>query len=87
MQNLPLCILIIVLIFVGFGLAFRENFSSSGLTISNDYCNNLADVYYRPTDTNETNRLRYREQICGQQRRHTIDRETGNYFTEGGILI
>lgn len=87
MQNLPLCILIVALIFIGFVLATKEHFSSSGLTLSNDYCNNLADVYYNPTDVNEERRRLYRERICGSQRRNTIDMTTGNYFTQDGVLI
>ena len=87
MQNLPICILIVVLVLVGFVLMTRENFSTSGLAISNDYCNKLVDVYYDPTDADAKRRADYRERICGMQRRNTIDMETGNYYTQNGILV
>lgn len=87
MQNLPLCILIIVLVFIGCMLAVRENFSSSGLNISDDYCNRIADVYYDPKNVNAEQREMYKQMICGKQRRNTITRETGNYFTQNGVLV
>jgi hypothetical protein len=87
MQNLPLCILIVVLVVIGFMLVVRENFSNSGLNISDDYCNKMADVYYDPRNVNSEQRQKYKQMICGKQRRNTIAMKTGNYFTQNGVLV
>lgn len=87
MQNLPICILVIVLIFVAFMLAVRENFSTSGLSISNAYCDRIANTYFDPTMTGEEQRAKYTNMICGKDRRNTIAMKTGNYYTQQGVLI
>lgn len=74
-------IVIVILACLFFILFTRESFSSSGLTISDEYCNKLVDVYVDPvTDT-------IRNKICGHQRRTTVDPMHGNYFTMNGMLI
>lgn len=87
MKNLPICILIVLLIALGLMLTVRENFSTSGMTISDDYCTKLADIYFDPQNTNAAYRNYYGEQICGDVRRNTIDPRTGNYYAENGVLI
>lgn len=66
-------------------MSSREPFTDSGLPISDEYCTKLADVYYRPTDSEH--RDEYRNRICGSIRRETIDQPTGNYYTVDGQLI
>ena len=66
-------------------VSYREPFTDSGLPMSNDYCTRLADVYYRPDDPNH--RDNYRNRICGEIRRETVDQPTGNYYTVNGQII
>ena len=87
MKNLPICVLIVLLIVFGLMLTLRENFSTSGMTISDDYCGKLASVYFDPRNTNQEYRNLYEGKICGNVRRKTIDPRTGNYFTENGVLV
>ena len=87
MKNLPICVLIVLLVILGLAMTFKENFSTSGMTISDDYCTKLADVYFDPQNTNQEYRNKYNEKICGNARRNTIYPRTGNYFTENGVLV
>ncbi|QKF93678.1 hypothetical protein QKU48_gp0220 [Fadolivirus algeromassiliense] len=87
MKNLPICLLITIVAVLFLFMAVRENFSVSGMTISDDYCTKIADVYYKPKDNNGECRSNYRARICGRQRREGIDPRTGNYYTENGVLI
>lgn len=66
-------------------ISTRESFTDSGLPMSKEYCTKLADVYYRPGDVEH--RDEYRNKICGEIRRSTVDQSTGNYYTEGGIIV
>lgn len=86
MENLPMYILILLLL-AFFLMTVKESFSSSGMTISDEYCHKLANVYYKPTDNNPSCRDKYNEKICGHSRRNNIDFRTGNYFTENGVLV
>ena len=81
----PLILIIAVVVILYVMTSLFEPFSDSGMPISNEYCVKLADVYYRPSDSE--NRDDYRNRICGNVRRHSVDPETGNYFTENGIII
>lgn len=65
----------------------KEYFSSSGLSISDRYCQQLADVYYRPKDRRPDCRKEYKNRICGSMRRNTIDYNTGNYERLDGVVI
>lgn len=87
MKNLPICLLILALIAIFLFMSVRESFSSSGLSMSDDYCTKIADVYYKPTDNNPEHRCDYKKRICGKLRRNQIDPETGNYYTENGVLV
>ena len=87
MKNLPICVLIALLVVLGLVMTLRENFSTSGMTISDDYCAKLADVYFDPKNANQEYRNMYDKKICGDIRRKTIDPRTGNYFTENGVLV
>lgn len=82
-------ILVIIALVVVLYLVFsrKEQFSASGLAISDKYCTQMADVYYRPKVYNPTCRDNYRKKICGPQRRKMINYNTGNYFTLNGELV
>lgn len=87
MENLSLLIFIgLVLMLILFNNN-REPFSTSGLAISDRYCNKLASVYYDPKNNDPACRASGAQRICGRQRRSTIDNITGNYFYDYGVLI
>jgi hypothetical protein len=87
MKNLPIIALIILVAVLYLFLTIREKFSTSGLAISDDYCNKLADVYHMPMLQDQEARDDYKQRICGRSRRYTVDSQTGNYYTENGTLI
>jgi len=87
MKNLPILILVALFVILCFLAPRSESFSDSGLAISNDYCRQLTDVYYRPGVNDPKCRKNYRKRICGKQRRSSIDPWTGNYFTYYGQLL
>ncbi len=62
---------------------FKEGFSSSGLTMSNEECDKLANVYYKPGESG----FDCKRRICAKNRRNSVDFVTGNYFTENGVLV
>lgn len=84
---LPIIVAILLFFVLYYSMSKRENFSKSGLSISDRKCLELADVYYRPTDNNPVNRNLYRREICSPQRRESVNFPTGNYFTEHGELV
>lgn len=85
MQNMPLLILVLLLIAAYFMvMKKKEPFSSSGLAISNPYCERLATSYYLGYPTCDPDAV---EKICGKIRRDTIDYPTGNYFKLNNLLI
>lgn len=86
-ENLPILIIIALFVVLYFIMSKRETFSSSGLAVSDRYCQQLADVYYMPRETSADCRHNYRKRICGHPRRNTVDFNTGNYFTENGQLV
>jgi len=87
MKNLPIIIIVLLVIALGLILRVRETFSTSGLTISDRYCTKLADVYHKPMLVDEEMRDDYKNRICGPSRRVMIDNQTGNYYTQNGILV
>jgi|LakMenEpi03Aug12_release.lakeMendotaPanAssembly.Ray.scaffolds.fasta_scaffold242467_3 hypothetical protein len=87
MKIMIVYLIVLLLIIIGLFLTTRENFSSSGLTISNDYCTKISNVYFDPKSTDKVYRDAYEEKICGHVRRKTIDPKTGNYYTENSILV
>lgn len=89
MNNIPIILIIAIILFVFLFMSKQENFSSSGLNMSNRYCQKLADIYHRPhvTEGNEAAKHDFRERICGLKRRSTIDNITGNYFMYNGVLV
>ena len=87
MKNLPVLILLAFVALMFLCMPKNEQFSTSGLNMSDRYCQKMADVYYKPKDNNVDCRHNYRKRICGKQRRHTIDTKTGNYFMDHGVLV
>lgn len=59
-----------------------EPFSSSGLSMSDRYCNKLVYIYGSGSDYDDM-KVKY----CQQPRRDTIDFPSGNYYTQFGRLI
>lgn len=84
---LPIIVAILLFFMLYYSTSKREKFSKSGMSISDRKCMELADVYYRPTDTDPINRNLYRREICSPLRRETVNFPTGNYFTERGELV
>jgi hypothetical protein len=94
MNNLPILILVGLLVLSYFWNPFiksvngqNEKFATSGLAISDRYCDKLVSVYNRPKIVNPELRKIYGKRICGNRRHNTVDYRTGNYFTENGTLI
>ena len=87
MKNLPLCLMIMLLVVLGLLLTVKENFSASGLAISDEYCDKLAQVYLDPSNKDPAFRAEYEQRLCGNVRRRTIDHKTGNYYTVNGVLV
>lgn len=87
MQNLLIFALLALVFLMVFCNGNNEAFSTSGLAISDRYCNKLTDVYFNPQMTDSGCRANYKNRICGKQRRNTIDHRTGNYFYDYGVLV
>jgi hypothetical protein len=87
MKNLPILIVIALFLSMWFVATQIEMFSSSGLSMSNRYCNRLTDIYFRPDVADAELRESAHNRICGCGRRNSIDREVGNYYTVDGVLI
>ena len=85
---MKLCNIVLIIALIIFMLYFftpeQEKFSTSGLNMSDEYCEKLAAVYYKPRVDLSAD---YMNKICGYDRRHSIDFNTGNYFTEYGQLV
>lgn len=79
----PIMLIILILILSCLYMIFPslEFFSKSGLPISDDYCNQISDIYYQGTDPE------YRQKICGEYRKHNVYPYMGNYYTVNGKLI
>jgi hypothetical protein len=80
-------VILLVLVVIALCASRAEGFSKSGMSLSDNDCRELAEVYYKPWENNPKCRDNYKQRICGHQRRDTIDVNTGNYFTNNGILI
>ena len=66
----------------------QENFSDSGIAVSNDYLERMFATYgVLPCEGDMDCIKRRATNILGYDRRNTIDAETGNYFTVGGMLL
>ena len=75
---IEICMLIIILLLLYYRqLNYLENFSSSGLALSNQDCNQLAYIYNRPYILNQQEQELYRKKICDNMRRENIYYETG----------
>ena len=85
-KNVIIGLSLLIALIILFGKT-NEYFSSSGLSISNRYCQQLADVYYRPEIKSPDCRNEYRNRICGKIRRDTIDYSTGNYERLDGVML
>ena len=55
----------------------REKFSTSGLTMDDEYCNYLTSTY----------KNKDQDLVCGKMRRQFPYSTTGNYYTENGVLV
>ena len=86
-SGLSILVTLALLVIIYFIVTNNEGFSSSGLAVSDKYCDQLANIYYRPDDKNSDCRGDYRERICGNKRRNTIDYDVSNYYTVGGQLV
>lgn len=69
MENILLIILIVILIFwlISSFWKIRNETFYSGLSIDDDYCMKLMDVYYKPQINNPLYRNYYRDIICGKK--------------------
>lgn len=75
MKYLIIGVMIVLVMYLLFNK--RENFSKSGLAMSDEDCDKLAYVY---TDNDK-------KLICDKNRRKTIDKTTGNYYSIYGELV
>ena len=80
-------ILIAIILVVYFMSPMLEKFSLSGLSISDEHCDKLADIYYKPCVSNPVCRDVGKKKICSYDRRHNINWDTGNYYTDYGMLV
>jgi hypothetical protein len=87
MQNLAIFVLLGLVLMMVLCNGNNEAFSTSGLAISDRYCNKLSDVYFNPQMKDPGCRANYKNRICGKHRRSTIDNRTGNYFYDYGVLV
>nr|QBK88745.1 MAG: hypothetical protein LCMiAC01_04270 [Mimivirus LCMiAC01] len=85
MQNIIIIIVVILLVIIFFYRPFQEKFSTSGLAISDRYCEMLGEIYMDPSVTDLE--YKYMNKLCGARRRKTIDFKTGNYYTINGMLV
>lgn len=86
MNNLVIIVVAILVMFFLFSPQM-EKFSASGLAVSDQYCTKLANTYYRPKTSGPFCRDVYTDRICGRRRRNRVNYDTGNYFTQGDILV
>jgi hypothetical protein len=84
---IPILITLLIIVIIVLCAPRNELFSASGLSLSDEDCRKLVDVYYKPTENSPECRDNYMMRICGKQRRSTIDPRTGNYYTQYGVLI
>ncbi len=88
--NFPIVAAVALFVFLYLFLSMgsnNENFSTSGLAVSDKYCTQLADVYYQPRISDIDMRNDFRKRICGKVRRETVDFPVGNYYTRNGMLL
>jgi len=86
-RNFPILAAVALFVVLYLLMTRRENFSSSGLAVSDAYCEQLADVYAYPRITDIDRRHDFRRRICGPVRRNTVDYRTGNYLTINRQLV
>lgn len=75
MKYLIIGVVVVLVLFLLFNN--RENFSKSGLAMTDEDCDKLAYVY---TDNDK-------KLICDKSRRKTLDHSTGNYYSVYGELV
>ncbi|ARF09692.1 hypothetical protein Indivirus_2_71 [Indivirus ILV1] len=81
MDNLLLCILLVVLAVVVLLYSVRENFSETSLSLSNPECRILTSSYYKPEVKDLNQRAAFADQICGNNQIVTID-QPNNFNTQ-----
>lgn len=79
MDNLPLCILLVVLAFIIFVYAVRENFSDSDIDLSNAECRRMTGYYYRPDVVDPAQRAELINKMCGNKQTIMIDKPDNFY--------
>lgn len=80
--NFVICLIVAYVIYQ---LLTVEGFTSSGLSMSNPYCDRLVSTYYHPSKIED--RERNVRRMCGIERRGLIEDSRGNYFTANNHLI
>ena len=87
MKNNNIILLLVIIVIMMYFFAPRpEKFSTSGLNMSDRYCDKLSTVYYKPRAGYKNGKI-FKNKVCGRERRNTIGYDTGNYFTEYGQLV
>ncbi len=88
METVLILLLVIALVLLSWCATTQvEKFASSGLAISNEYCDRLAYAYWKPRVNDPQIREAARENICDTRRRKTVHKPTGNYYTVDGVLF
>ena len=89
MKNTSVLLLVVGLIFLFFCVTRVESFSDSGIAVSDDYLERLVKVYQYPRcdgGNKEMCRQQNMDKIHGYGRRLSVNDNTGNYYTIGGML-
>lgn len=79
--------MILSLVFAYYLVRFfmKEGFTSSGLSMSNQYCDRLVTTYYHPKNKDPT--CNYTKSICGSEGCGLIENRRGNYYNGNNFLI
>ena len=85
--NFPILAAVLLFVVLYLLMSNKEGFSSSGMSMSDVYCEQLADVYAYPRITDIDRRHDLRRRICGPVRRKQVDFKTGNYLTINRQLV
>jgi hypothetical protein len=83
-MNKIIILLLLVALFIILTMENKtENFSNSGLNMSDRRCMEMVS-YYMPHVTDLRKRAQYVARICSPLRKQIIDEDTGNYFNSYG---
>jgi hypothetical protein len=85
---IKITLLIIFLLFLYYReLNYIENFSSSGLALSNLDCDKLAYIYNRPYIIDPKKRAIYKSDFCDVSRKNSPYYETSDFDTSYGYFL